>query len=96
MDHHNHRRHRTLPSIEYVLLRDGINFQRRSRVLRHHPYIRPLRVHRFVALFLLPLLIGQQFLENTGDEDEIGAVLFNMASSRVLTLQISQLTTASG
>ncbi len=84
MDHHNHRSHRILPSIECVLLQNQINYQRRSRVLRHYPYARPLRVQRFVGLFWLPPLISRQFPE---DENEIGAVLFDMASSLMLTLE---------
>ena len=74
------RRSMILPSIEQVLLQNHIHYQRRLRVLRHHPYARPLRVQRFVALFWLPPLISPQCLE---DENESGAVVFNMASCQL-------------
>ena len=74
------RTHRMLPCIECVLLQNRMNFQRRSRVLRYHPYSRPLRV-RFVALFWVVPLITQQHVE----EEETVNELLDVVSCERLT-----------
>ena len=82
MDHRSNenRTYHMLPCIECILLQNRMMYQRRSRVLRYHPYARPLRV-RCIALFWVVPLITQQHVE----EEERVNVLLDVVSCERLT-----------